>query len=463
MGVSGFDDMPGMAKLNGNAELNGHIVQFYENDPFLIDGVTRFIGAGLRTGHGGVVIATKPHRDHLEERLAEHGIDVAEARAAGRYQPLDAAEMLSSLMVGGWPDEKIFADLIGGAIARATAASSVQRVRAFGEMVALLWAEGQGEAAIRLEGLWNELAKNQPFSLLCGYPIGGFKNPKDAGPFTGITASHSTVIPAESYSTNLDADQRLRLVAQLQQKAAVLESEIAARIELQEQLQAKIEELADVDRRKDEFLAMLGHELRNPLSPVTTALHLMRMHENDPTRTARAREIIERQVEHMTRLVDDLLDVSRITRGKIDLREETVALSEIVDRAVEIARPLIDERGHRLMLELPERPIQLVGDSARLEQVLANLLNNAAKYTDVGGHIWLRATADGRDAMISVRDDGDGLAPELRQQVFDLFVQGVRPQLPAVRADEESFEPVDVDRLREVMVEARVFGSVRSV
>src|SRR5439155_10559465 len=102
-------------------------------------------------------------------------------------------------------------------------------------------------------------------------------------------------------------------------------------------LQTKIDELAEVDRRKDEFLAMLGHELRNPLSPVTTALHLMRLHGNDASRTARAREIIERQVEHMTRLVDDLLDVSRITRGKIDLRQENVALSETVDRAVEIA------------------------------------------------------------------------------------------------------------------------------
>ena len=422
--MSRFDELPGVAKLNGDAELSGHLVQFYENDPFLIDGVTRFIGAGLRAGHGGVVIATKPHRDALEQRLSEHHIDVADLRAAGRYQPFDAAETLSSFMVGGWPDQKIFEEVIGGAIARVTRASTAQRVRAFGEMVALLWAEGQGEAAIRLEALWNDLAKKQSFSLLCGYPIGGFNNPDDSSPFTGIAGLHSMVIPAESYSTNVDGEQRLRLVAELQQKAAVLESEIAARIELEEQLQTKIDELAEVDRRKDEFLAMLGHELRNPLSPVTTALHLMRLHGNDASRTARAREIIERQVEHMTRLVDDLLDVSRITRGKIDLRQENVALSETVDRAVEIAQPLIDERGHRLMLELPERPIELVGDSARLEQVLANLLNNAAKYTDVGGHIWLRATVDGRDAVISVRDDGDGLTPEMRTHVFDLFVQG---------------------------------------
>jgi CheY-like chemotaxis protein len=126
----------------------------------------------------------------------------------------------------------------------------------------------------------------------------------------------------------------------------------------------------------------------------------------------------------MTRLVDDLLDVSRITRGQIELRDESVALAALVERAVEVARPLIDERGHRLSLDLPEVPIVFRGDHSRLEQVLANLLSNAAKYTDVGGRIRLRAFVDGDHVIVSVRDNGEGLTPELRDRVFDLFVQG---------------------------------------
>jgi CheY-like chemotaxis protein len=174
----------------------------------------------------------------------------------------------------------------------------------------------------------------------------------------------------------------------------------------------------------EEFLAMLGHELRNPLAPITTALELMRLHSDEPLRVVRARETIERQVEHLTRLIDDLLDVSRLTRGKIELRREAVVLSTLVARAIEGARPVIDARGQRLTLELPDEPVAFSADPARLEQVLANLLNNAAKYTDVGGRIWLSAGVAGDHVVLSVRDSGAGLDPEIRDRVFDLFVQG---------------------------------------
>ena len=169
---------------------------------------------------------------------------------------------------------------------------------------------------------------------------------------------------------------------------------------------------------------MLGHELRNPLAPVTTALQIMRIHESEPSRVARSREIVERQIEHMTRLIDDLLDVSRITRGKIELREQPLLLSSVVERAIESARPLIDERGHRIALDLPAEPVTFLADPARLSQVFANLLNNAAKYTDVGGRIWVRARVEGKDLVVAVKDDGPGLTKELRSYVFDLFMQG---------------------------------------
>jgi signal transduction histidine kinase/CheY-like chemotaxis protein len=354
------------------------------------------------------------------------GLDVVGARAQGRYVALDARDTLTRFMVDGWPDPARFDDTIGTLVSKTR--QQAPQIHAFGEMVALLWAEGNREAAIRIEELWNELGTRMPFSLLCAYPIEAFHDTSHAKPFTDMSATHTQVIPAESYLA-LQGDAQLRLIAQLQQQAAALEAETIQRRHAESALRQKMEQLADADRRKDEFLAMLGHELRNPLAPVTTALQLMRLHSDEPLRVARARETIERQVEHMTRLIDDLLDVSRITRGKIDLRHEAVLLSSLVARAVEAARPVIDERGHRLTLDLPDEPVALIGDPARLEQVLANLLNNAAKYTDVGGRIWVRSFVEAGEVVLSVKDNGAGLTREMREHVFDLFVQG-----PEVRA-----------------------------
>jgi signal transduction histidine kinase len=409
----------------GTATRRGaHVVRYYEDDAALVDEIGQFVTAGLATGEPAIIIATPTHRDGLERRLTAHRVNVADARRAGRYVPLDAAETLARITIDGWPDPVRFGEIVGGTVARAAAAGSTPQVRAFGEMVALLWAEGRRDAAVRLEELWNELAKSHSFSLVCAYPIAAFAAHTDTVPFTSVSALHTEVFPTESYTAIAESDGRLRVVAALQQKAAALESEVVRARALELELKAKVEQLADVDRRKDEFLAMLGHELRNPLAPVSAALEVMRLRADDPQRIGKAREVVERQIAHMTRLVDDLLDVSRITRGQIELRQESVTLAALVERAVEVARPLIDERGHRLSLDLPETPVVFRGDHSRLEQVLANLLSNAAKYTDVGGRIWLRAVVDRDHIAVSVRDDGEGLTPELRDRVFDLFVQG---------------------------------------
>ncbi|WP_257449666.1 hybrid sensor histidine kinase/response regulator [Archangium lipolyticum] len=181
------------------------------------------------------------------------------------------------------------------------------------------------------------------------------------------------------------------------------------------------QEAREADRRKDEFLAMLGHELRNPLSPMVTALHLMRMKEGGDF--DRERTIIGRQVEHLIRLVDDLLDVSRITRGKIQLKRGRVDLLTVLAKAVEMASPLLEQRAHHLVLPATGEPLFVDGDPARLAQVLANLLNNAAKYTDPGGRIVVTAAAEGEQAVFRVRDNGAGIAPEMLPRVFDMFVQ----------------------------------------
>jgi signal transduction histidine kinase len=400
---------------------DGHLVQYYEKEGFLYDRVTDFMSDGLRGNDAAILIATRPHRDGVESRLRDQGVDLAHLTAGGRYHALDAQETLSRFMVGGSPDPHRFTNTIGPVVR--TARSNERRVLAFGEMVALLWAEGNRDAAIRLEELWNDLARRETFALLCAYPITHFDDPGFAKPFADINAAHTWVTPAESYSI-VEADQRNRVIAALQQKAAALEAESKQRGVLESALRGKIDELAEVDRRKDEFLAMLGHELRNPLAPVTTALQIMRIHESEPNRVARSREIVERQIEHMTRLIDDLLDVSRITRGKIELREQPLLLSSVIERAIESARPLIDERGHRIVLDLPSGPVTFLADPARLSQVFANLLNNAAKYTDVGGRIWVRARVEGNDLVVGVKDDGPGLTKDLRKHAFDLFMQG---------------------------------------
>jgi signal transduction histidine kinase len=185
-------------------------------------------------------------------------------------------------------------------------------------------------------------------------------------------------------------------------------------------------EVLEADRRKDEFLAMLAHELRNPLAPIRNALHIMKLAGTDGAVVGQVREMMERQVQHMTRMVDDLLDVSRITRGKIELRKEVVDLASVVGRTVEATRPLFEDRRHELAVDLPPKTLRLEADPTRLEQVLANLLNNAAKYTDQGGHIRLSARQEGGELVLRVRDTGVGIAPDMLARIFEPFMQADR-------------------------------------
>jgi PAS domain S-box-containing protein len=183
------------------------------------------------------------------------------------------------------------------------------------------------------------------------------------------------------------------------------------------------EALREADRRKDEFLATMAHELRNPLAPMRNALQIIQMAGSDAAAVAQAREMLERQMRHMVRLVDDLLDVSRITRGKLDLRKQRVDLAAVVHTAVETSRPLIEAAGHHLSITLPPQPVFVDGDPVRLAQVFANLLNNAAKYTERGGKIWLTVGRQRSDVVVSVRDTGLGIPREMLGKVFELFTQ----------------------------------------
>jgi PAS domain S-box-containing protein len=181
--------------------------------------------------------------------------------------------------------------------------------------------------------------------------------------------------------------------------------------------------LLDQDRRKDEFLALLAHELRNPLAPLRNGLQVMRLAARDPSAVAQARGMMERQLGHMVRLIDDLLDVSRIRSNKMELRRSRVLLADVISSAVEAARPLIDANGHTLAVSLPPEPVFLDADLTRLSQVFGNLLTNSAKYTERGGRIWLTAERRGEDVFISVRDNGIGIPAESLRSIFDMFSQ----------------------------------------
>jgi signal transduction histidine kinase/ActR/RegA family two-component response regulator len=184
-----------------------------------------------------------------------------------------------------------------------------------------------------------------------------------------------------------------------------------------------VSQLRDQDRRKDEFLATLAHELRNPLAPIASALQLIQLAGERPEKLERARTTIERQLDHMVRLVDDLLDVSRISRNKIDLRKQQVELATIVHSAIETSRPLIDKAGHRLEIDLPRSPVILDADAVRLAQAISNLLNNAAKYSDPGRLIRLAAAREGGEVVLRVRDQGIGIPADQLDRVFDMFAQ----------------------------------------
>jgi CheY-like chemotaxis protein/nitrogen-specific signal transduction histidine kinase len=181
------------------------------------------------------------------------------------------------------------------------------------------------------------------------------------------------------------------------------------------------EALREANRAKDEFLAMLGHELRNPLSPIVTALQILKLKGNG--QYAKMLEVVERQVQYLIRLVDDLLDVSRITRGLIQIKKHPVRLQDVVAQAAEMAMPLIEQRRIHLQVHIPDEVLRLDGDEGRLAQVVSNLLTNAAKYNEPGGHIEVEAHRTGDEIALVVRDDGVGISAELLPHVFDLFTQ----------------------------------------
>ncbi|MDT5293287.1 MAG: hypothetical protein QOJ76_167 [Acidobacteriota bacterium] len=419
-----------------------HFVQFYETDNFLLDSLGGFVGMGLAEGDACIVVATQAHRAGLDERLPSHGPDLSAARERGQYVSLDAAETLSKLMLDGSPEPGRFAEVVGGIIERA--AVGRRRVRIFGEMVALLWAEGNCDAALRLEALWNDLGKTRPFLLFCAYPLKDFGGESHAGPLGHVCGAHSRVIPAESYTALTDSDERLRVIIELQQKARSLEAEIAERKEAEAALRALKEELErkvvereqllareqsaraeaeQANRLKDEFLATVSHELRTPLTAIMGWTHMLRNAGLDESTATHALETIERNARSQAQLIEDLLDVSRVITGKLRLDIGRVDAASIVNEAIDSVQLAAEAKGIQLEVTLDPSARHVFGDAARLQQVVWNLLSNAIKFTPVGGRVGVCLKRTGSDVQISVSDTGGGIGADFLPFIFDRFRQ----------------------------------------
>jgi signal transduction histidine kinase/ActR/RegA family two-component response regulator len=400
-----------------------HAVHFYEDQAFPDVSIADYLWSGLQAGESIVLLTIPDHAAALRGRLAARGAALAELERSGRLLERDAAETLDAFMIERRPDPELFREVVGNLVQAATAAAPSGRARVFGECVAVLADRHNLSASIALEHLWNELWAAGRFSLCCGYPIRPLSHGSLTEPFRQVCDTHDEIVPI---LTGIDPPGRhARCVAVLQQQAYALRAELDERRRTEERLTEALRREAAADRRKDELLAMLGHELRNPLAPILSAVELMEL-RGDP-QGRREREVIRRQLLHMRRLVDDLLDVSRMIHGQIQLRKEALEISTVLAAAIEGTSALLEQRDHRLSTAVPRAGLTVHGDASRLCQVFSNLLSNAAKFTSPGGHITVAARRVEGEIVVEVSDTGCGIDEDLCAVVFDPFVQGDCP------------------------------------
>jgi signal transduction histidine kinase len=425
-----------------HAHATEHVVRFYDTDASLLDAVATFCADAILAHEAALVVATPEHRSGIAERLQGRGLlDAAGSHAS--YLALDAADTLSRFMVDGEVDAALFMEIIGGVISRA--AEGGRQVRVFGEMVSLLVADGHPAAALRLEALWNDLQRAvqahlpHSFSLFCAYPMGHFGREAHQELFSDVCAAHSRVVPAESYMALPTANDRLRAIAALQQKAESLETEIAERQRAEERLrrvleaehEARLEAEAALQVR-DEFLSIAAHELRNPLACLSlhAQVALQRLSHNghlDQARTEHALQSICGQASRLSRLLDRLLDVSRLEAGHLTsplhLQRRLTDLTVLMEQVVS-SRRARSER-HPITLDLQVTPsLQAWIDPLRLEQVLANLLDNAIKHSPDEEPIVVTLSQPATGTLqLTVGDRGVGIPIEARDRIFERFFQ----------------------------------------
>jgi signal transduction histidine kinase len=398
-----------------------HVVQFYGDDGFLLDELSRFIGTALGAGEAAVVIATKEHRDGLARRLRMWGLDTNWAVAQGRYVALDAAETLSKFMRDGWPDAARFAEVVGGLIekVRAASGSEARRVAAFGEMVALLWMEGKADAAIRLEELWNDLARTYAFSLRCAYPMSSFSREEHGDLLLKICAEHSTVIPGESYTALVSENERLRGIAQLQQKAAALETEIAERRLVEEKLRRSQSELESLVEQRTAALRQLSSRLLNLQDTerrrIARELHdslgqylvALKLNVEILRRSPAQMELWSQSEELMERCIAEVRTLSYL------LHPPTMDAVGIASAARWYVEGFGLRSGLKLTLDAPNDPVRLP-DAIELAlfRVLQEALTNVHRHSGASTADILIWRSSGQ-VILEVNDNGHGMSQEM--------------------------------------------------
>jgi signal transduction histidine kinase/CheY-like chemotaxis protein len=295
-----------------------------------------------------------------------------------------------------------------------------------GNLIGMLYLSTRTDLYTRMGHYVGVLAAVMLFALALAFVISSRLQRSFTLPIRNIAQTARNVVEHGDYSVRarqessneigLLADAFNRMLEEVQRRTTALMDEMAER----EHAEAA---LRQADRRKDEFLATLAHELRNPLAPITNSLHILRARAPADPEVVWARDVVERQVRHMARLLDDLLDVGRITSNKLRLRRSRVPLGSIIDSAVETSRPVVSAGGHTLSIDVPPEPVWIEADAVRLAQVFSNLINNAAKYTEAKGHIALTVRPAGREVVVTVSDDGIGISPDILPHVFEMFSQ----------------------------------------
>lgn len=377
--------------------MDTHTVQFYESDAYLCNTVWDFVAEGLKAGEPAIVIATPEHRSDIEGRIPAEQLD--------NVTFVDAEEALATFMAGEMPDDSLFKEKIGSLVARISAGR--ERIRAFGEMVDVLWRANKPAAAIRLEELWNDLAREYPFGLLCAYGMNTFSSGSHHDTFRAICDHHAVVKPSESVTTPRD-------VALLQQQAMARATENAWLLSVAH----------ESNRDKDHFLATLSHELRTPLTAILGWSRLLLTGALDPETMKTGLHTIERSARTQAALIDDLLDVSRCVTGKMVLETEPVELHSVIDAAIDTVRFSADARRVELAAEHSGQTLVVNGDPTRLQQVFWNLLSNAIKFSDPGEMVVISALRHVNHAVVIVRDRGKGIDPDLLPHIFEPFRQG---------------------------------------
>jgi signal transduction histidine kinase len=417
--------------------LCAHAVQFYRSEEFLQRAVARYLGDGLRARQQLLVLATPARWDGFVDALGMSGFDTDRILREQRVTFANAEEAMSGFMVDAAPDEVRFRETIG-ALVEQTRAGRKQPVRAYGEMVDILWRQGNRSAALAVEDLWNELAASHSFSLFCAYSLNGFERAADADEFRAVCDRHAQVYPADGFSLWERPESQHRAIGELQQRAAALEHELAQRVELEKalrealrtrrkaerELRAAAEEAERASRVKSDFLAVMSHELRTPLNAIIGYDELLAMEVSGPVNAAQREYLqhIRDAASQLLCLIDQTLDLARLESGREEVSREPIDGGRLLAEAVALVEPLAAQRGLDLAATLPAESVVLETDGAKLRQILLNLLSNALKFT-TDGRVDAGVSVSGGTVRFTIADTGPGIGEADVERVFERFVQ----------------------------------------